>query len=387
VSFRSLELNDIDENHSDGGIDIDNRSAVSTTRARRGHHTPQLSAELNAVKQITDAKEDGDDQSHIRKKGPASVASSNRTTSSAGFNTALTSIRKLALADWGEIEPSIRWLRRCIRITFVGIFVMAIVGYVVMQQSSNRLQSATQHIIQAGYLRDAMVLIKYNTRTLQQLAVGTLTGIEDEAVCRSDLKRAAQTMHDIHQDLYLHGSDLPDSLKAFYADDSVNVATTDGFRVTDRVTNVWNGLNMVISAANILAVTPLTSITDTSPNVFFITQNTDSLDQLYQNMVTFMKLYEADAVDVADRSIEIQASVMAVAMGLLVGIVFIVFPLVMRHVNITGHRVFLAYLDLSMGQIVQLEHSRQELLVTLGVLAEDGGKLHHRNMVLSRSAF
>ena len=130
---------------------------------------------------------------------------------------------------------------------------------------------------------------------------------------------------------------------------------------------------MVIAAANVLAVTPLSEITDTAPNVFLIAQNTDSLDRLFQKMVTFMHLYEKDAVDVAQRGIVIQACIMAVAIGALVAIVCIVFPLVMRHVNSSADQVFTAYLDLTSAQIVQLEQSRQELLVTLGVLSEDGG--------------
>ena len=385
VSFRSGSLNDIQEcsgSDGDGDVDEDDRStdgtrtstAARTNTVAKSPRRQQPAALMADLRSHDSAGETGQGGSVLLdKKGPASVASSHRTTTSAGFNTALTSIRKLALADWGEMEPSTRLLGSCIRATFIAVFVMAIVGYAVMLQSSSSLESATKHIIKAGYLRDAMVHVKYNTRTLQQLAVGTLTGIEDEAVSRAELQRSADTMHDLHQELYLGTGDLPGSLKAFYADNSLWLATTDGRTVTDRVTNIWNGINMVIAAANVLAVTPMNEITDTSPNVFLIAQNTDSLDHLFQNMVTFMHLYEGDAVDVAQRGIVIQACIMAVAIGVLVLIVCIVFPLVMRHVNSSANQVLTAYLDLTSAQIVQLEQSRQELLVTLGVSTEDGG--------------
>jgi len=306
-------------------------------------------------------------------KGPGSVASSHRTTSSAGFNTALDAIRRLALSEWTEMEPAIRWLQIFIRATFLVILVMSIVGFVVMKQSRDQLEVAVHNIDAAGNLRNSMVEMKYAVSSLRMMEQGVLAGVEDEAVVRASLTKYVHDLHHEHTALYLQSEQLPASLQTLYRDNSVPMESMVNTRVDERLTNLWNGVNYIIKAASLVVETPLAHIKAMHPDVFMVAENTESFSPLFLKMVTFMQLYEQHAIHVAEDSIRTQAILMGVAVSILTVIVFFVFPPVVHHVNGTARQVYNMFLDLKLAQLVDMHKSRQELLVTLGVMNEAGG--------------
>ena len=350
---------------------MDNGSVVSAARSRRGHAASEIAKRRPGVGASNQGPAAG--SLLVGTKGPGSVASSHRTTSSAGFNTALEAIRRLALSEWTEMEPSIRWLKIFIRATFIVILVMCIVGFAVMKQSGDQLEVAIHNIETAGNLRNSMVEMKYDVTTLRMLQKNVLTGVEEESVVRASLTKLVHDLHSDHTELYLQSKNLPKSLQNLYRDNSVPMESIVGTRVDQRLTNLWNGVNSIIKSASLVVETPLEAINSMHPNVFVIAENTESFSPLFLKMVTFMQLYEQHAVQVAKDSIQTQAILMGVAVSILTAIVFFVFPPVVHHVNGTARKVYNMFLDINLSQLAEMQKTRQELLVTLGVINEAGG--------------
>ena len=312
--------------------------------------------------------------SSMGKGGPLSAASSsNRSNSSLGYSTALESVRRLALAEQAEIEPSIRCLRAFVRLTFIVVLVMSIVGVAVVNESAIQLNMSIDHIGEAGELRSSMVEMRQAVQSLVLLRENLTSGAYSEGYERENLRRAMEVAHRVHTALYLEVNSMPAQLADLYASPNMLVESIVALTVTAVDVNLWEGINLLIAAAARLVTTPLAELSDIQHDVFLVTENSVYDSQLFESLGRVIVMYQQVAERVAARMIATQAILMATAVGLLMVIVFCVFPPVIRHVNQSVDRVFDMFLDIKPAEIVEMQQSREEVLVALGVHTEAGG--------------
>jgi len=304
-----------------------------------------------------------------------SQVGSNTTASSVGYNTALQSVRKLALSEEAPMEPSIRCLQRFIRLTFIVVLVMAVVGFAVVQSSGSSLKKSVLNIVNAGELRSNIVQFRTALSTIVLSNEGLLPPMSasGEAADRNNMRRAVMRAFDLHKQLYLETSAVGNDLETLYSANALPLESLVAGSVTETMVNLWDGVNRVLSAGARIVETPLAQITSANPDVFLVQENTAYHDSIFEAVMQVIVLYQQQAERNTQLVIQTQAILMAAAIGVLTVIVLFVFPPVVRHVNRTANRVFDLFLDINQIQIIEIAKSREEVLVTLGVGSEAGG--------------
>jgi len=304
-----------------------------------------------------------------------SQAGSNTTNSSVGYNAAMSTVRKLALSEEAPMEPSIKCLQRFIRLTFIVVLVMCVVGFAMVRSSVVSLESSIKNIHEAGSLRSNIVQVRTSISSFLLANEGLRAPLSaaTEAAERSNIRRAVQRGSDMHKRLYLERSSLGGALEALYTENSTPMEELVAGAVTIANVNVWDGVNRVLAAGARLVETPANGISHTNPDVFLIQENTEYHDHLFEAIMQVILLYQERAELDAKAVIQTQAILMATAIAVLILIVMLVYPPVVRRVNQTAQQVFELFLDISPVQIIEIARSREEVLVTLGVGSELGG--------------
>jgi len=373
-------------NHHDGNSTVshsaDAHAESAVPKARRRPMFADDNTDAHRKVDASGAHQQGDlmkranrESKQVAEAAPSQIGSNH--SSIAGYNSALESVRKLALSEEAPMEPSIRCLQRFIRLTFIVVLVMAVVGFAVVQSSGGALKRSVTNIYNAGVLRSHIVNIRttLDTFVLVNERLQSPLSPSGEASERNNIRRSVQMGFELHKKLYLETSGVGDALERLYSQNELPFEVLTAGQVSGSQVNLWDGINRVLAAASRVAATPLAEINNTHPDAFLIQENTAYDDPVFQGVMKVIELYQQQAEHNTQLVIQTQAILMAAAIGVLVIIVLLVFPPVVRHVNRTAHRIFELFLDISQVQIIEIAKSRDEVLVTLGAGSETGGKM------------
>jgi len=253
---------------------------------------------------------------------------------------------------------------------------MCVVGFAVVKSSGGDLKQSVTNIYNAGQLRTEIIRIRSALGSfvlVNERLAAPLTNVT-EATTRANMRVAVESGFELHKKLYLQMSSVGADLERLYAENTLDIERFVAGSVIESPVNLWDGINTLLAAASRLLETRVADFTNTHPDVFVIEQNSSYDDDVFQALMTVIILYQKQAERNTQSVVQTQAILMAVAIGVLMVIVLFVFPPVVRHVNRTANRVFELFLDINPIQIIEIAKSREEVLVTLGVGSETGGK-------------
>ena len=313
--------------------------------------------------------------SHEKVEKAQSQVGSNTTGSSIGYNAALQSVRQLALSEDAPMEPSIKCLQRFIRLTFAVVLVMSVVGFAVVHSSGASLEQSVQNIVNAGELRTEILKFRLSLSSFLLVSEGLLPFMppDFEAADRQNMRNSVRQAFELHKSLYLEKASPSGELEKLYSEPILSMESLVSSSVLETRSNLWDGVNRVLSAASRIIETPLLQVNDRNADVFLLQENTAFDAPVFAALMRVIELYQDQAENNTQSVITTQAVLMAVAIGIMAVFVLGVLPPVMRHVNRTAHRVFELFLDINQLQIMEIARSREEVLVALGVGTEFGG--------------
>jgi hypothetical protein len=304
-----------------------------------------------------------------------SVHSSHNTVSSQGYNTALDRIRQVLLSGNDKLEPSMFWLRTAVQVTFLVILVMSIVGFAVMKSSMTDLQKSVHDISDATELANTVVGVRKSTRSLNLVNRGLLPASVEE-IEFTNIRRIATSMAALHHRLYLQMEKLSPELKAVYHDPTIMTEVLVESVVTTQDKNFWTTMSDLVANAYLLGQRPLSEITESNPQYFFIAENTRSSTPLWHTLLRLTTLYVERAEADAKRVENVQTSLMAIALALLLVMVLGFFPPAIKGVNRTRDSVFHMFMDIPFDRVSELANARSEQMTELGLIMQASSKFY-----------
>jgi len=188
--------------------------------------------------------------------------------SSAGYNAALNHIRKVMLSRDYTLEPSMQGLRIALRLAFLVVFIMALVGFVVVRDSLATMNRSINDVSAAAETKDIIAGFRKASTNMMMMARG-FTSTDNEDAERRNLLYLMKNLTVVQDKLFLHRGAVPGLLRDIYSTPNIDLESIVGQKVTVSQENLWHTLASIMNSADSIRQLPLDALAvDTHPDNF-----------------------------------------------------------------------------------------------------------------------
>jgi len=179
--------------------------------------------------------------------------------SSAGYNAALNHIRKVMLSRDYTLEPSMQGLRIALRLAFLVVFIMALVGFVVVRDSLATMNRSINDVSAAAETKDIIAGFRKASTNMMMMARG-FTSTDNEDAERRNLLYLMKNLTVVQDKLFLHRGAVPGLLRDIYSTPNIDLESIVGTTVSIRQENLWHTLAAIMTSADSIRQLPLETL-------------------------------------------------------------------------------------------------------------------------------
>jgi len=168
-----------------------------------------------------------------------------------------------------SLEPRMRGLRIALRLAFVVVIIMAVVGFAVVKESLLTMNDSINDISAGAQTRNLLAGIRKSSTNLLLMAHGFISN-ENEAEERRNIFYMVQNMSAVQSQVYINRRKVDSELTELYTSPRIPMEELVGSTVSARLENYWYALTSVMSTADQLRQLNLSQIAHPHRPEFFV---------------------------------------------------------------------------------------------------------------------
>jgi len=167
------------------------------------------------------------------------------------------------------LEPGMRGLRIALRLTFVIVVVMAIVGFSVVKDSLTIMNDSINDVSAGAESRDLLNGIRKASTNLMLMGQGLMSADRAE-VERRNIYYLIQNLTAVQSQLYLHRRTMNGELNSLYTSANIELEEIVSSKVSVRLENLWYSISTILANADQIRQLSLTSLAETRRPEYFV---------------------------------------------------------------------------------------------------------------------